>query len=100
MNQSVYFSCLNLASGFLQLTTHEADRYLTAFRDTEGKLWEYVRCGSGLKTVASAFANYVGGSIMRVKKKGVRNWLDDIIIPTRTFEEQFELLRETFYCLR
>ena len=33
------------------------------------KLWEYVRCGFGLKTVPSAFANYVCGSITRVKKK-------------------------------
>ena len=50
--------------------------------------------------VTVSFANYVGGSIMRVKKKGVRNWLDDNIIPTRTWEEQLELLRETFDCLR
>ena len=37
---------------------------------------------------------------MRVKQKGVRNWLDDMIIPTHTFEQQLELLRETFDCLR
>ena len=61
----------------------------------------YVRCDFGLKTaVSSAFANYFSGSIMRVTKKGVRNWLDGINIPTRTFEEQLELLRETFDCLR
>ena len=35
-----------------------------------------------------------------VNKKGVCNWLDDITIPTRTFEEQLELLRETFDCVR
>ena len=63
MDQSAYFSCLDLVSGFLQLTIHEADRHLTAFRDAEGKLWEYVRCGFGLKMVPSAFTNYVGGSI-------------------------------------
>ena len=100
MGQLAYFSCLDLASGFLQLTIHEADRHFTAFRDAEGRLWECVRCGFGLKTVPSAFANYVGGSIMGVKNKGMRNWLDDIIIPTRTFEEQLKLLRETFDCLR
>ena len=87
MNQSAYFSCLDLASGFLQLAIHEADRSLTAFRDAEGNLWEYARCGFDLKTVPLVFANYVGGSIMRVEKKGVRNWLDNIIIPTRTIEE-------------
>ena len=37
---------------------------------------------------------------MGVKKKGVRKWLDDIITPTLTFQEQLELLRETFDCLR
>ena len=100
MDQSAYFSCLDLASGFLQLTIHEVDRHLTAFRDAEGKLREYVRCGFGLRRVPSAFANYVGGSIMRVKKKGVRNWLDDIVTSARTFEEQIELLRGTFDCLR
>ena len=100
MDQSAYFSCLDLALGFIQLTTHEADRYLTAFSDTEGKLWEDVRCDCGLKTVPSDFANYVGGSIMGAKKKRVRNWLDDTIIPTRTYEEQLELIRETFDCLR
>ena len=69
MDQSAYFSCLYLALRFLQLTIYKADRHLTAFRDAEGKLWEYVRCGFGLKTVPSAFANYVRGSIMGVKKK-------------------------------
>ena len=37
---------------------------------------------------------------MGVKKKGVRNWLDGIIISTRTFKDQIELFRETFDCLR
>ena len=32
----VYLSCLDLASGFLQLAIHEADRHLTAFRVVEG----------------------------------------------------------------
>ena len=100
MGQSAYFSCLDLALGFLQLTIHEADRHLTALRDAEGKLWEFVHCGFGLKTVPSAFANYVGGSIMRVNNKDVRDWLDDMIIPTRTFEPQLELIREIFDCLR
>ena len=70
------------SSGYYR--TSEVSMHLTAFRDAEGKRWEYVRCGFGLKAVPSAFANYVGGSILGVKKKGVRNWLDAIIIPTRT----------------
>ena len=68
MDQSTYFT-LDLASGFLHLTIHEADRHLTAFRDVEGKLWEYVRCDLDLKPVPLALANYVNDSIMEVKKK-------------------------------
>ena len=65
-----------------------------------GKLWEYMRCGFGLKTLPSAFANYVDGSIMPIKKKGGLNWLEDIIILTRTVEEQFDFICETCDCLR
>ena len=87
-------------NGFLQLTIRESDRHLTAFCDAEGKLWEYVRCGFGLKTVPSAFANYVGGQLMPVKMKGVRIWLDDITIPTATMENQFVLLHKVFDLIR
>ena len=91
--------CLDLTSGFLRLTIHERDIYLTALSDAEGKLWEYVCCGFSLKTIPSAFANYVGGSIIEVKK-GVRNLLDGIIFPTWTVAEQFDLIREVVDCLR
>ena len=43
MGQSAYFSCLDLASGFLQLTIHDADGHLTAFCDVGGKF-----CGRGV----------------------------------------------------
>ena len=69
MSGSKYFFSIDLASGFLQLHTHEDDRHLTAFRDADGKLYEYVRCGLGLKTAPSAFANYVGGRLLPVKDR-------------------------------
>ena len=37
---------------------------------------------------------------MRVQKKGVRNWLDDVIIPPCILRYQLKLLRETLDCLR
>ena len=60
---------------------------------------QYVRCGFGL-TVASAFTNYVGGRLLPVKDKGTNNWLDNIAIPSKTFEHQWGLLREMLECLR
>ena len=100
MGGSNCFTCLDIASGFLQLMIRESDRHLTAFREAEGKLWEFVRCGFRLKTVPSAFANYVGGQLTPVKMKGVRNWLNDIIIPTASLEDQFSLVREVFDLIR
>ena len=73
MEGSKYFSSIDLASGFLQLEIHEDDRHLTAFRDADGKLYEYVRCGFGVKTVPSLFANYVGGRLLPVKDMGIKN---------------------------
>ena len=91
-----YFSSIDLASGFLQLEIHEDDRHLTAFRDADGKLYEYVRCGFGLKTVPSVFANYVEGRLLTVRD--IKDWLDDIAIPSKTLQGQWGLLRETLEC--
>ena len=74
MEGSKYFSSIDLASGFLQLEIHEDDRHLTAFQNADGNLYEYIRCGFGLKTAPSAFANYVGGRLILVKDKGIQNW--------------------------
>ena len=89
-----YFSSIDLASGFLQLEIHEDDRHQKAFRDADGKLYEYVCCGFGLKTVPSAFANYMGGRLLPVKGKGIKNWLNDIAIPSKTLGDEWGLLRE------
>ena len=62
MEGSTYLSRIDLATGLLQLEIHEDDRHLISFRDADGKLYEYVRCGFGL-TVPFAFANYVGGRL-------------------------------------
>lgn len=48
------FTCLDLASGLLQLTIRESDRHLTSFHDAKG-------CGFGLKTVPSASQITWGG---------------------------------------
>ena len=72
MEGSKYFSSIDLASGFLQLEIHEDDRHLTAVGDADGKLYEYVRCGFGLKTVPPAFTTYVIGRLLPVKDKESR----------------------------
>lgn len=84
----------------LAFEIREEDRHLAGFRDAGKKLWQYVIYGFGLKTVAAVFASHVGEQLMPVKSKGVRNWLDDIMVPTKTVEGQFQLLRQRFDCLQ
>ena len=50
-----------------------------------------------LKTLPSAFANYVGGRLLPVKDKGIKNWLDDIAIPSKTLEDQWGLILFFFF---
>lgn len=50
--------------------------------------------------VPSAFANYLGGKLMPVKTKWVRNKLDDLNFPTAKVEDQFALLHEVVDLIR
>ena len=83
MDGSTSFTCLDLTSAFSWLTIPEDDRHLTASCNVEGKLGAYVRSGFGLMVVPSTLSNHVGGKLNLVKEKGVRDWADDIVIPTR-----------------
>ena len=56
-----WFTSIDLASGFFQLPIVEEDHHKTAFQDAFGQLWEYVRCGFGLKILPPAFARTVAG---------------------------------------
>lgn len=97
---STCFFTIDLISGFLRLEIHKDDRHLTAFRSADGKLWEYVRCGFRLKSVPSAFANYLGGWLTSVNPKGVKNCLTDIAMPSKSIATHWPLLSKTHTCLR
>lgn len=92
MRGSTCFTSIDLASGLTQLKIAEEDNNITAFRDAHGEWWEFNRCGFGLKNTPSGFAAYVGEALGPLKGKGVENWLDGIIIHTKTVEGHVELL--------
>ena len=74
---SKYFTSVDLASGFFQLEVAKSDRHLTAFRDARGHVWQYQRCGFGLKVLPATFHRTV--SEAPLPASGVKNWLDDIL---------------------
>lgn len=47
----------------------------------------------------SAISSYVGHILTPVKSEGMRNLVNDMLVPTKPLEDQFEFLRETFDCL-
>lgn len=84
---------IDLASGFNQIAIAEKDKHKTAFHDAHGQLWEFNQSGFGLKVLPACFASLVSKALGSLKGKGVRNWLDDILIYTNTIEEHLPLLR-------
>ncbi|CAM9700258.1 unnamed protein product [Sphacelaria rigidula] len=94
---SKYFTSVDLSSGFFQLEVAKEDRHLTAFRDAKGHLWQYQRCGFGLKVLSATFHRTVSEALLPAK--GVKNWLDDILWPSATFASHMAGLRVVLHCL-
>ena len=63
-----------------------------AFRDAFGQLWEYVRCGFGLKILPPAFASMVAEQLGDLKGNGGYNYFDDILIYTANFDHHLALV--------
>lgn len=85
-----YFTQLDLASGFYQMSIAEQDRFKTAFRDADGLLWEFTRAGFGLTVLPAAFTRRVKTALGHLA--GVFSWLDDILIASDTWEEHIATL--------
>ncbi|CAM9317514.1 unnamed protein product, partial [Sphacelaria rigidula] len=94
---SKYFTSVDLASGVFQLEVAKEDRHLTAFRDARGHLWQYQRCGFGLKVLPATLHRTVSEALLSLR--GVKNWLDDILWPSATFASHITGLRVVLYCL-
>lgn len=87
-----YFSQLDLASGFHQMSIAEKDIFKTAFRDADGLLWEFTRAGFGLCVLPAAFTRRVKSALGHLP--GVFSWLDDILIASATWEDHLATLTE------
>ena len=57
-------------------------------------MWEFNRCGFRLKTIPSGFAAYVGEALGPLKGNEVENWLDHIIIHTKSVDGHVERLEK------
>ena len=93
-----YFTTLDLLSGYyhIKLTPESAGK--TAFLVDKGK-WKFHSLPFGINLGPSTFS-YVLGTVLASCHNFALNYLDDIIIFSRTWEEHLEHLEEVFKQLK
>lgn len=99
MRGANFATVVDLAPAYMQLPIKEADKHKTAFRDANGRLWEFNVCGFGLKTVPAAFSARLDDDLNPVLQKGVEKWLDDLLLHSKTLDEHLVLIKEVLLLL-
>lgn len=99
LGKCLYFSTLDLASGFHQIEMHPKDIQKTAFT-VEGGHYEYVRMPFGLKNAPSTFQRVMDNMLRDLVGKTCLVYLDDIIIYSTSLQEHIVSLKQVFERLR
>lgn len=93
MAPAKYFSAMDIASAFWQVSMHPEHAKYTAFMTHEGK-FEWLRMPFGLKNASSTFQrlmdNVLGSSLFS------HAYLDDVHVFSETWESHVKHLRDTF----
>lgn len=94
-----YFTTIDLASGFHQIPIKVSDQIKTAFSTHEGH-FHYTRMLFRLKTAPRVFQRAINAALAGIIGNECFFYLDDIIIHSKTFEEQRVRLKHVFRRLR
>ncbi len=86
LNGSVYFSSLDMASGYWQIPMNPVDRHKTAFLTKYG-LFEHTRMGFGLCNAPATFSRAMNLVLRNMTYKQVLAYLDDVVVIGKTFQE-------------
>ena len=92
-----FYSQIDMASGFHQMSLAKKDRHKTAFRCPRGQLYQFTRAGFGLTVLPAAFTRRVKSALGYLD--GVFSWLDDILIASDTWDEHVAMLIVVFHRL-
>ena len=90
---SRFFSKLDFASGYWQVSMHPDDIQKTGFVTQEGH-YEWLVLPFGLKNAPATFQRVVRKILGELINNGVLSYLDDIVIYAKTLDEHNRLLRE------
>lgn len=95
LGDSMYFTTLDLASGYHQLEVEEEDRAKTAFSTPSGH-YEFNRMPFGLKTAPATFQRAMDNVLRGLQGIHCLVYLDDVIIFSKSLQEHAEKLRAVF----
>ena len=94
-----YFSSLDLASGYWQVTLDEDARTKSAFTTFKG-LYEFTRMPFGLCNAPATFQRIMQSVLAGLEWKTCFVYLDDVLVASRSFDEHLSHLCEVFLRLR
>lgn len=93
------FISLDLASGYYQIPISETSQEKTAFVTPDGQ-YEYTRMPFGLANAPSVFQRAMHKILNKAKVNYVIIYMDDVLIPARSFDEALRRLEEVLILLK
>lgn len=99
LGRCMYFTSIDLASGFHQIEVDPKDIQKTAFSVDNGH-YEYVRMPFGLKNAPSSFQRVMDNVLRDLIGKDCLVYIDDIVVYSVSLQEHLEKLTRVFNKLR
>ena len=99
LSGATWFSTLDLKSGYWQVEVHPSDREKTAFSTGKG-LWQFKVMPFGLCNAPATFERLMEKVLAGLPLTVCLIYLDDILVPGRTFEDHIKNLRLVLLRLR
>ena len=97
---AAYFSTFNLTSGFWQVPMAEESKQFTAFKLGSMGLFDCDRMPFGLCNAPATFQRLMQNCLGELNLTYCLIYLDDVIVYSKTQEEQLQRMRIVFDCLR
>ena len=99
IGQARYFTKLDLTKGYWQIPMKEEDKPLTAFTTPQGQ-FQWITMPFGLKTAGAVFSRVMRKLLDGVQDPDLQNFIDDMLVASRTWEQHMQTLRKLFEKLR